>query len=559
MEKNLQSTLIVALAVALLAGCLEPTNVSNAHTPAIYTLTYNGNGATSGTVPIDNKKYKYGDTVIVQGNIGNLAHSSNVFTGWAAEQTATEPQLTENSSFRIRRSLTLYAVWADASYTINFDKNDVGAGGSQASLSAVFGEAAALPTTTTFTPPTDKRFLGWAETSDGTVIEGSYTGPSSYSATVTLYAVWRGKPYTITFDKNDVGAGGSQANLSAVFGEAAALPTTTTFTAPTDKRFLGWAETTDGTMIQGSYNGPSSYSATVTLYAVWESTGSAIDGNRNWQAIAMSSVGSKLAAVEYRGHLYTSTDSGVTWTNRGTAGSTIAGRKHWRAIAMSSDGSKLAAVEYRGHLYTSTDSGVTWTDRGTTGSTIAGNKKWQAIAMSSNGSKLAAVEYRGHLYTSTDSGVTWTDRGTAGSAIAGNKKWRAIAMSSDGSKLAAVEYRGHLYTSTDSGATWTDRSTAGSAIAGNKKWQAIAMSSDGSKLAAVVGDVLTYGGGHLYTSTDSGATWTDRSTTGSTIAGNKNWQAIAMSSVGSKLAAVEYSGHLYTSTDSGATWTDRSE
>lgn len=32
----------------------------------------------------------------------------------------------------------------------------------------------------------------------------------------------------------------------------------------------------------------------------------------------------------------------------------------WTSITSSSDGTKLAAVEYGGQIYTSTDSGVTW-------------------------------------------------------------------------------------------------------------------------------------------------------------------------------------------------------
>jgi len=78
---------------------------------------------------------------------------------------------------------------------------------------------------------------------------------------------------------------------------------------------------------------------------------------------------------------------------------------------MSDNGQRLAAVVYpgadvAGHIYTSTDSGATWTER-----TAAGNKQWYSIAMSDNGQRLAAVVYGGHLYTSTDSGATWKDHG----------------------------------------------------------------------------------------------------------------------------------------------------
>ena len=79
----------------------------------------------------------------------------------------------------------------------------------------------------------------------------------------------------------------------------------------------------------------------------------------------------------------------------------ITGDKNWQAIAMSSDGERLAAVVRGGHLYTSDDYGVTWKDRSGIGSDISGNRNWQAIAMSSNGRHLAAVVFGGYLYTSS--------------------------------------------------------------------------------------------------------------------------------------------------------------
>jgi len=59
-------------------------------------------------------------------------------------------------------------------------------------------------------------------------------------------------------------------------------------------------------------------------------------------------------------------------------------------------------------------------------------------------------------------------------------------------------------------------------IAGNKYWTSIAISDNGDELAAGIG---VGGTGHLYTSSNSGATWQDRNT-GATkdnpIAGDKD-------------------------------------
>ena len=69
--------------------------------------------------------------------------------------------------------------------------------------------------------------------------------------------------------------------------------------------------------------------------------------------------GTKLVAVQYYGrYIYTSTDSGVTWTLQANAGS-----GYWYSVVSSSDGTKLVAVQSNnGYIYTSTDSGVTYMD-----------------------------------------------------------------------------------------------------------------------------------------------------------------------------------------------------
>jgi len=244
---------------------------------------------------------------------------------------------------------------------------------------------------------------------------------------------------------------------------------------------------------------------------------------RWWQASASSSDGTKLVAGVDGGYIYTSTDSGASWTAR-----TAAGSRSWYAMSSSSDGTKLAAAVYGGYIYTSTDSGATWTER-----TAAGSRNWQGVSSSSDGTKLAATVDGGRIYTSIDSGVNWTEK------TATNRNYRVITSSSDGTKLAAVVWSDYIYTSTDSGATWTARTAAG-----YRAWNGITSSSDGTKLAASV-----YGG-YIYTSIDSGASWTEQ-----TAAGSRNWWGITSSSDGTKLAVGGTGTYIYTSTDSGVNWT----
>ncbi|MCL2679466.1 MAG: InlB B-repeat-containing protein [Dehalococcoidia bacterium] len=77
-----------------------------------YTVTYNGNNNTSGSVPIDpDSPYLVGSDVIVLGNTGGLAMTDYTFLGWAASASATSATYTAGSVFTINSDTVLYAVW----------------------------------------------------------------------------------------------------------------------------------------------------------------------------------------------------------------------------------------------------------------------------------------------------------------------------------------------------------------------------------------------------------------------------------------------------------------
>lgn len=305
-------------------------------------------------------------------------------------------------------------------------------------------------------------------------------------------------------------------------------------------------------------------------------------GVKSWYGTAVSSDGSKMVACAYNGYIYTSTNYGVTWTERQPVASTP---KLWYNVSISGDGSTMAACGASTNIYVSTNDGASWTARET-------SRNWFGIRISNDGTKMAATVLTnvggGYIYTSTNQGANWTER-----SIAGLRDWREICTSDDGTKLIAVVNGDFPFKSTDSGAswtpvcpysstssgTWTDVASSSDgtklaacaggasdnyifysansgatwvpfANAGLRKWSGISMSSDGSKFAACMNG--SSGNRYIYTSTDSGSTWVER-----TGAGSYPWSGIACSSDGTKLAACVYGGYVYTSSDSGASWTQR--
>ena len=77
-----------------------------------YIVTYNGNGATGGTVPTDRNTYTEGSSVTVLGNTGNLAKTGYTFAGWNTSPDGSGTSYAAGSPVTMRTSdVTLYAQW----------------------------------------------------------------------------------------------------------------------------------------------------------------------------------------------------------------------------------------------------------------------------------------------------------------------------------------------------------------------------------------------------------------------------------------------------------------
>ena len=146
-----------------------------------------------------------------------------------------------------------------------------------------------------------------------------------------------------------------------------------------------------------------------------------------------------------------------------------------------------------GKIWTSSDSGSLWTNKKTISNVIS-------ITSSTDGTKLAAVVSNGNIWTSTNSGSSWTEDTSVGSV----RYWKSITSSDDGTKLTAVALQG-IWTSTDSGSTLISVGHA-------KGWNFMTSSADGTKLAGL--DNYYRNGCNIWTSSNSGVTWTENTDTG---------------------------------------------
>jgi len=291
-------------------------------------------------------------------------------------------------------------------------------------------------------------------------------------------------------------------------------------------------------VVLAAVQGISAYNADVSSMG-WVERRPAGDVNRDWYSLASDSTGTHLIAAAFgtygnEGWVYTSADSGATWTIRYPTVNSM----YWRSAASDAEGSNLIVAARASYLWTSSNGGVDWTVRKPAGE---GMTNWMTVASDADGSNLIAGAKDGRLWISSNGGSTWTETRPAGNV---DGDWRGASSNSDGSVLLVGNYDGRLYITTNGGTSWSELTPAGAA---NNYWQGTACDVDGSNL------IVGVEGGRLYTSSNSGSSWTERRPLGDT---NQNWAHFASDSDGSVLLTAN-EGRLYRSLDSGATWTEQ--
>lgn len=115
-------------------------NVSVTQSAPTFNVTYNTNGATSGSVPTDATNYSSGTQVRVKANTGNLAKTGYYWIGWNTATDGSGTPYTSYDKFNIAGNTTLYAQWASTSvtYTVSTTSSVNSSGSVPANSSATF-------------------------------------------------------------------------------------------------------------------------------------------------------------------------------------------------------------------------------------------------------------------------------------------------------------------------------------------------------------------------------------------------------------------------------------
>lgn len=105
-------TIVVVGLIAVLSGCPNLLGGQNGNDDEaeIYTVTYEANGADSGTAPEAQTKTE-GVDLTLAGNTGNLARTGYTFVGWNSASDGSGTDYAEGTTYTADADLTLYAKW----------------------------------------------------------------------------------------------------------------------------------------------------------------------------------------------------------------------------------------------------------------------------------------------------------------------------------------------------------------------------------------------------------------------------------------------------------------
>lgn len=330
-------------------------------TPIKYTVAYNGNGSTSGSMLA--QTFTYGKSYNLAAN--GFVRANYHFAGWntKADGSGTsysDKQSVKNLATKNGTKVTLYAQWAKNTYTIRFHAN--GGAGSMADVTVLYDTVYSLPKNQ-FTLK-GYQFDEWIDADHSMAIDDegniSRTSAQSRSDVVDLYAQWTPNEYYVAYNSNK--PNGATGNISGTMAKSNHEYDTSNNLKANGYRLTGWTFQNWNTKADGSgtsytdkqsvTNLTATNGATVTLYAQWKANtytvkydgngstgGSTASSNHTYDtAKALTANGFTKTGYTFKGWNTKADGSGTVYTDKAsvknlssTNGATITLYAQWTA------------------------------------------------------------------------------------------------------------------------------------------------------------------------------------------------------------------------------------
>ena len=227
----------------------------------MYKVTYNGNGNTSGSAPVDNYTYVAGGTAIILGQ-GTLQKDGYTFLGWHTDPNATVSVYSPGYAHVMSSSIALYAVWQEN------DQYTVTVNGSYATTTGAGSYEQGANVTINAGTRDGYTFSGWTVTAGGVTLANAGSATTTFTMPandVTVTANWTQVLYTVTVNSSYATTTGA-----GTYGQG----TNVTINAGTRDgyTFSGWTVTAGGVTLASASSATTTFTMpanNVTVTANW--------------------------------------------------------------------------------------------------------------------------------------------------------------------------------------------------------------------------------------------------------------------------------------------------
>lgn len=237
-----------------------------------YTLSFNGNGSTSGGVP-EPKKYDYQQSIIIPGT-GTLERAGYSFAGWDMKRDGTGKAYSANDTLLMPASdVELFAQWkALPTYKVTYNKNGADTGMIPVDNNSYYkGKEVTVAGNPGNLYRDGYSFSGWDTKSDGT--GETYNAGAKFAmpdSAVVLYTKWSTNPtYSIIYHSGASTGGVVPATVNSDSGMQVTIADSGSL-YKTGYSFVGWNTKDDGSgkayntgdkVVMGNVN--------IDLYSQW--------------------------------------------------------------------------------------------------------------------------------------------------------------------------------------------------------------------------------------------------------------------------------------------------
>jgi uncharacterized repeat protein (TIGR02543 family) len=224
--------------------------------PRSYTIKYNGNSSTSGSMD-DGSYIMNGTPHAIQAN--GFSKTGYTFNGWKTAADGTGNSYLVGAGYTTAAPLDLFAQWSPASYVITYNANGSTGGTVPETATVTTGVAFNTATNAGLLVKTGYSFGGWNTAADASGTSYNQSAPLTATANLTLFAVWNIISPTILFSAGLIGstipAISLPNNTNAVYRSLFTLPSSDTATVVLDAnyRFKGWSDGSNTYQVGDSY------------------------------------------------------------------------------------------------------------------------------------------------------------------------------------------------------------------------------------------------------------------------------------------------------------------